>query len=191
MTSDTTALQTLMDRLGKLEAQNRRLKWSGVTVLAALSALILMGQAAPAPQVVEAQKFVLKDADGNVRGWFGVYATGSELTLGNMSKQPRMTLMASDDASDLHFFGTHNGGMTLGVNFGDPTIAMVDADRNGGAEIAFSEAGPVLTLNDRNGFAAVVGATQLKAQPHREAHSTSAASFLLLDKDKKVIWQAP
>jgi hypothetical protein len=191
VTNDTPDSEAIAARLGKLEEQNRRLKWGGITLLATISGLVLMGQAAPRPQVIEAQKFVLKDADGNIRGWFGVYATGSELTLGNMNKQPRMTLMASEDASDLHFFGSHNGGMTLGVNYGDPAIAMVDADGNGGADIAFSGAGPSLALSDRTGFSSVVGATQLKAQARREPHPTSAASVVLLDKDKNVIWQAP
>jgi hypothetical protein len=191
MKSDASDYPAIEERLNKLEAQNQRLKWGGVAVLAAVSAVVLMGQAAPVPQVIEAQKFVVKDAGGNVRGWLGVYATGSELTLGNAKKEPRMRLLVSEDASDLHFYGSHNGGMTLGVNSGDPAVSMAGADGNGGAEIAFSKAGPGLTLTDRNGLSVVVGAAQLKSQGNREAYSTSAASVVLLDKDKSVTWKAP
>jgi hypothetical protein len=191
MTFDAPYVPDIEERLKKLEAQNRRLKWGGFAILVAISSLFLMGQAAPVPQVIEAQKFVVKDADGNVRAWLGVYATGSELALGNAKKEPRMTLMVSEDASDLHFYGSHNGGMTLGVNSGDPAISMAGADGNGGAEVAFSKAGPGLTLTDRNGLSAAVGATQLNSQGNREAYATSAASVVLLDKNKKVTWQAP
>ncbi|MGA8145116.1 MAG: hypothetical protein WB987_14615 [Candidatus Acidiferrales bacterium] len=191
MNFDTPEMKGIVERLDKLETQNRRLKCGGIAILVAFSGLVAMGQSAPTPKVVEAQKFVLKDADGIVRGWLGVYAAGSELTLGNVNKQPQMRLLVSEDGSDLHFFGSHNGGMTLGVTFGKPTIAIAGSDGNGGAGIAFSEAGPSLTVNDRNGFSAVVGATQLKAQARSDAHPTSAASIALLDKDKNVIWQAP
>jgi hypothetical protein len=191
MKSHTQEIQAIVERLNKVEAQNRRLKCGGIAILVAISGLVAMGQSAPTPKVIEAQKFVLKDADGIVRGWFGVYAGGTELTLGNVKKQPQMRLLVSEDGSDLHFFGSHNGGMTLSVNSGDPTIALAGADGSGGARIAFSDAGPAFTVSDRDGLSAVVGATQLKAQARSEAHATSAASVVLLGKDKNVIWQAP
>jgi len=122
MTSSTEELQAVKKRLSDMEAQNRRLKWSGLSLLAALSAVVLMGQAAPTPKVIEAQRFVLKDAKGNVRAWFGLLGQGSELTLGNVNKEPKMTLRVSEDASDLHFFGGENSGMNLGVDFGNPRL---------------------------------------------------------------------
>lgn len=191
MTSDTPELQTIVRRLGKLEVENRRLKRAGVTVLAALSAVVLMGQAAPSPRVVEAQRFVLKDADGKVRGWLGVIGKGSELTLGNANAQPMMGLMVSTDSSDLHFFGSRKSGMTLSVNSGDPALAMMGAEGIGGAGIGFAKDGPSLTLKDGNGFSAVVGATQLETPTSGKTHQTSAASVMLFDKSKKLIWQAP
>jgi hypothetical protein len=191
MTSDTPELQSIMERLGKLEEQNRRLKRGGIAILAALSAVVSMGQAAPSPRVVEAQKFILKDANGNVRGWMGVIGNGSELTLGNANAQPMMGLMVSTDSSDLHFFGSRKSGMNLGVNSGDPAISMIDAEGNGGAGITFAKDGPSLTLEDRNGFSTVVGTTQLETPGNGETHHTSAASVALLDKGKKVIWRVP
>jgi hypothetical protein len=62
-------LNAVLERLIRLEKQNRRLKWMSVTALAAVSAIFLTGQTTPTPRTVEAQKFVLKDAQGNVRGW--------------------------------------------------------------------------------------------------------------------------
>ena len=194
MTSHRPKLQAITERLEKLEEQNRRLKWGGVTIFAIFAALYapgLMGQAAPSPRVVEAQKFILKDANGNVRGWMGVIGEGSELTLGNAHAQPMMELMVSTDASDLHFFGTRKSGMNLGVNSGDPAFSMIDAEGSGRAGVAFANDGPSLTLEDAKGFSTVVGTTQLETPANGEAHHTSAASVIFFDKNKKVIWQAP
>jgi hypothetical protein len=191
MTSETPELQIIVERLHKLEAQNRRMKCRGIAILAALSALVLMGQAAPVPRVVEAQKFVLKDANGSVRGWLGIIGNGSELTLGNADLQPRMTLMVSVDSSDLHFFGSRKSGMTLGVDSGDPAISMIGADGKGGAGITFGRNGPSLTLEDAKGFSTVLGSTQLQNAANNESQHTSGASVVLLDGDKKVIWRTP
>jgi hypothetical protein len=191
MTSNTPEMQEIVKRLNEVEAQNRRLKWIGLSLLTVLSAFVLMGQAAPTPRVIEAQRFVLKDAKGNVRAWFGLLGQGSELTLGNINKEPKMALRVSEDASDLHFFGGENSGMNLGVDFGNPAIAMVGRAGRGGAGFAFSTTGPSVTLKDGNGFSSVVGAAQWKTQPGEEAKQSSAASVILFDKSGKIIWKAP
>jgi hypothetical protein len=191
MLSNASELQAIIRRVNNLETQNRRLKWSGLSLLVVFSALVLMGQATPTPKVIEAQRFVLKDGKGNVRAWLGLFGKGSELTLGNINKQPKMTLKVSEDASDLHFYGSDNSGMNLGVDLGNPAIAMAGADGNGGADITFSPSGPAITVQDREGFSTVVGAVQLKASPRGEAKHPSAASVILLDKAGKIIWKAP
>lgn len=194
MTSDTPELRTIVLRLGQLEKQNRRLKWTGVAMVAAFVGLWgvgSIGQASPATGVIEAQRVVFKDASGNVRGWIGVFGKGSELMLGNDQAQPMMRLLVSSDASDLHFFGSRNSGMNLGVDSGDPAVSMASAAANGGAGIDFAKGGPSLTLKDGAGFSTVVGATELDPFAGTGANHRSAASIVLLDKDKKVIWQAP
>jgi hypothetical protein len=191
MTQDAPELQGILNRLSRLEAQNRRLKWGGVSLLAVLSTLVLMGQAAPTPRVIEAQRFVLKDAKGNIRAWWGLLGQGSELTLGTTNKQPKMSLKVSEDASDLHFFGSQNSGMNLGVDSGEPAVSMLAAESYGGSGITVSAARPSVALKDGNGFSVVVGAARLKAPPGAEAKQSSAASVILLDKAGNVIWKAP
>ena len=150
-----------------------------------------MGQAAPSPRVVEAQRFILKDSDGNVRGWMGTIGKGSELSLGNVNAEPMMRLIVSTDASDLHFFGSRKSGMNLGLDSGSPDISMMGAEGNGRAGITFGKDGPALTLEDAKEFSTIVGATQLEKPANSGAYSASAASIVLLDKDKNVIWQTP
>jgi hypothetical protein len=191
MKCEAPELHAILNRLSKLEAQNRMLKRGAAAILIALSALVLMAQGAPPSRFVEAQKFVLKDAKGNVRAWLGVIGEGSELILGNSDQQPRMSLEVSVDAADLHFFGSRKSGMTLGVNSGKPAISLVDVNGNGGAELSFAENGPGLTLHDAKGLSTIVGATELNTPQNGAAHQISAASIMLLDKDKKVVWRAP
>ena len=80
--------------------------------------------------------------------------------------------------------------MNLGINSGNPSISVLNADGQGGAGMSFGKNGPSLKLQDGNGFSTVVGASQIENRS-RQAQSTSAASVVLFDKDNKVIWQAP
>ena len=64
-THDLT-VQALIDRVGKLEVQNRRLKMAGFAVLILVSGVLLMGQART-DRVVEASEFHLVDAKGKTR----------------------------------------------------------------------------------------------------------------------------
>ncbi len=190
MTAEKPELRDLVERLGKLEKRNRRLERGLIAALTALSAIVLMGQAAPSPRIVEAQKFVLKDADGNVRAWMGIIGKGSELNLGNANAQPMISLEVSNDSGDLHFYGSRRSGMNLGINSGNPSISIVDSDGQGGAGLNFGKNGPSLKLEDGRGFSAVMGTSQVE-NPDRQAQYTSTASVTLFDKDKKVIWRAP
>lgn len=190
MAPDPQELNAVLKRLSRLEKQNRRLKWVGVTALAAVSAIFVTGQAATTPRTVEAQRFVLKDAQGNVRGWMSTIGKGSELTLGNVNAQPMIRLVVSTDSSDLHLFGGPKSGLNLSVDSGNPDVSMVAAEGNGEARIAFSEYGPSFTLQDAKGLSTIVGAAPAEKTANRKA-AISAASIVLLDKDKKVIWRTP
>jgi hypothetical protein len=68
---------------------------------------------------------------------------------------------------------------------------MIAAEGNGEAGITFREFGPSLSLVDAKGFSTIVGATQLEKSSGTVRRSTSAASVMLLEPNKKVIWQTP
>lgn len=187
MTLPTNEAQAILKRLEKVETENRRLKICGATLAIVVAAFVLMGQASAPPKIVEAERFVIKDSGGNIRGWLGVFGEGSELTLGNSDKQPMMTLKVSDDASDLHFYGSQHSGMNIGVEIGEPAIAMAGPSGNVGIE--FFRGGPGMKLEDAKGISAVVGMPKGSADSD-EKERASATSFLLMDKNKKVIWKA-
>jgi hypothetical protein len=51
--------------------------------------------------------------------------------------------------------------------------------------------GPSINLFDKDGFQAAIGTIDLETPRTGETHRTSAASVMLLSKDKKVLWKAP
>jgi hypothetical protein len=191
MTPNTPELKAIVERLTKLERQNQTLRVVSMIALITLAAVVSMGQAVPTSHVVEAQKFVLKDANGNVRGWMGVVGNGSELTLGNSNAQPMLRLLVSTDASDLHFFGSRTSGINLGIDSAVPAFSIAGAEGHGRAGITFAKGGPSMSLQDENKFSTVIGTTELGTQAKGRSPSTSAASVVLFDGNDKVIWQAP
>lgn len=191
MASGSPDFDALVQRVRELETHNQRLRALGIAIFTLFCGVILMGQSGSAPRVLEAQKFVLKDNDGNVRGWMGSVGKGSELVLGNVNSQPMIRLIVSTDAADLHFFGNRKNGMNLGLEDGNPDISMVGADGSGSVRIGVKDYGPSFALEDTNGSTAILGVTQPEQVATQPAQSRSAASLVLLNKEKKVIWRMP
>lgn len=95
-------IDNLVQRLDRVERENRRWKRAGTTVLAALAALVLMGQAKPdkVAEVVEAEKFVLRDKTGKLRATLAIAADGVvSLSLTGTTEKPGAVLAAARDGA--------------------------------------------------------------------------------------------
>jgi hypothetical protein len=197
MNSHLNSLEDLQDRLLKLEKQNRRFKQLGVAALVIPALLLVMGQA-PSKRTVEANEFILRDDSGNVRARLStaerhitgpgvskpVTLGGSEpaLTLFDEKGQMRVTL----DQEEIVFFDPQGPPrVTLGDGLG-ADLWLVEGDGSLATLTPNS-----LELSDNGGFAAKFGVTDLVTPRTGETHKTSAASVVLFDKDKNVIWKAP
>jgi hypothetical protein len=66
MDSECVISQELGNRISKLESQNRRLRRIGAATPVVLTLLVIMGEAS-SRRTVEANEFVLRDGNGNVR----------------------------------------------------------------------------------------------------------------------------
>jgi len=71
----------LLERLGRLERQHRRLKRAGIAIGGLALMLVVLGQARP-QRVVTAERFVLRDASGREHGALELAGAGT----------PRLTL---------------------------------------------------------------------------------------------------
>lgn len=128
-------METLMRRLEGVERENRRWRWAGAVALTGIAAMALMGQAAPSnvAKVIEAEKFVLRDAGGNARA---VLALGPDESVG---------LGLSDKA------GTARAWLSLGPQ-GSPSFALFDKAAKPRATLRLWPDGvPRLALNDKDG----------------------------------------
>ncbi|GEM_PF-1661513 len=66
MAAENPELQSIRERLEKLERQNRWFKRAGIAALLLAAAVVVMGQARPS-RTVTANKFVLQDSQGRAR----------------------------------------------------------------------------------------------------------------------------
>jgi len=239
MSSPTPDWTAVVERLEKLERQNRRLKQMGAVALLIAAAVLLMGQASP-NRTVEANEFVLRDGNGKVRGTFSMADLGPQLALldangiqrvnllltvrtpslflSDANGQNRVALQVSETGPFLDFYrtdgelaawflGPDEGGLIglrapngdrrllLRVSEDGPAVELYNNERVGANEARVALDGTAgqarLVLSDAEGFNTVVGTTDLITPRTGETHKTSAASVVLFDKDKKVLWKAP
>jgi len=178
MTPETSNWQALTERVEKLERQNRRLKQVSAVALILAAAVLLMGQASP-NRTVEANEFILKDGNGMTRGKWS--ATGRFPTFYFLRPNGKIAV---------------NMGMTAwtdGKKFWEgPHISLHGEDGNVLALLSVTQEGrSTLSLFDNEGFRTTIGNIELLTPSTGETHKTSAASVVMFDKDKNVLWKAP
>lgn len=117
------------ERLEKLEKQNRRLKRAGLVVMVLAGATLLIGQAKPQWKV-EAERFVLMDANGKVRAELGMAVHGPHLAF-------------YDEA------GTRRA--VLGIVQKGPGLFFLDTTQKRRVAMGLAEKGPVLFFFDEDG----------------------------------------
>ena len=148
----------------------------------------VLAQDEPEKQTIEAERFVLKDAQGRMR---------AELT------------MLPSQAPVLWFYDVAGEKVTTlvegGIMFDNPGSSTSSMFYSDGASIKDSEEElfffpgsimvlgdtPTITITDDEGFKAVLGITDTVNTRTGTTNQTSAASLILFGKDKKVIWSAP
>jgi hypothetical protein len=205
MTSQETVIETVLERLTKLERQNRRLKRTGVAALIVAASLAFMGQASK-PKTIEANEFILRDASGNTRAklWVDGAKAGEPMGIPGRTFRADPTLALYDEQGNPSVFLRGNDGgtvsaATLGVRDSGHTVGMLTGVTGSGLLTLYNSKQTVkaefvsdrLSVTDDQGFTAAVGTSDLVTPRTGETHRTSAASLILLDKNKNVIWQAP
>jgi hypothetical protein len=165
---------------------------------------------APTKKTVEANEFILKDGNGNVRARLRMGEGNSpawtvpqldlldekgtlrvQLTGG---REPREAGQNIANIAGIMVFDQdgHQRGVFAATNYG---AALAFKNVNG-VDDAFVRgegifvSGPV-TVSDESGFRATLGPTELAIPRSGERHQTSAASLIMFNKEKNIIWRAP
>jgi hypothetical protein len=212
-------LNTLTQRLDRLERDNRRLKIAGAILLLALAAVGAMGQVLPkaVPKVVEAERFVLRDTKGKIlatliealgtpalvlfdqngkaRAGLTVLPDGRPgLSLYDQNEKKRAGLTVVGDGTPSLALSDQNEKVRAGLGVladGAPGLFLSDQNEKVRAGLMVDTSGPSLVLRDENRNRAVLGHAALEATATGTVEQRPASSLVLFDKDGKVIWKAP
>jgi hypothetical protein len=168
MGDSTSDLQSLTDRIEKLEGQNRLLKRGGLTLLLLPLVLIVMGQARPS-DTLEAHSFVLRDSSGIKRAELVMLNAHPTLRFFDTHGRTRIALDGSSDSPD---FGSR--------------IWMAGEDEKSRLSLGLVGKYPFVLVNDTEGFSSQLGNT-----PDLVGIRTGAASLIMSGKNGKVLWSAP
>ncbi len=195
-------IETLARRLDRVERENRWLKRAGVVAVAVIAAVGLMGQAtgSKVAKVIEAEKFVLRDTRGKVRGKLEMHKDGVGLILADEDERPRIMALVAPQLVSLSLLDeAGNDRITLSTLERKVAIKLKDKTGkvSGGLGMVYGGQ-PTLSLTDNLGKTRV----GLFALPRGGAVLTAADASLimqyweapvltLLDKQNKVIWSAP
>jgi len=130
MTAQVSELTAVVARLEKVERQNRRLRGAGIAVLVLAAAGLLMGQALPRQRTVEAEEFLLRDANGRIRASLSVFDGDPGLSLIDQAGKLRAGLSLVD---------------------GDPLLNLKDEAGKSRASLSVFDGTPGLEFRDQAG----------------------------------------
>jgi hypothetical protein len=203
-------MDPIVSRIERLEEQNRRLKRGALACLVAIASFGLMGQTqhkstrapgptpAPVPAIpkkIEAESFLLKDANGRVRAELSMGGTGPSLKFRDESGSALVTLSLNDAAPAGPFLllSDPQHGATLSMSVlasAGSQLSLTGERADIQAHIGVTPDGTTLALSDQNGFMTNIG-NGVQSSKGGQIKKTSAASITLFNKDRKVLWSAP
>ena len=153
---ETLEWKTILNRLERVEAQNRRIKRAGIALVAVVGAALLTGTAlSKSPTIVEAEEFHLVDEKGTIRAELLVDPDGVGLALSDGNGHVRVGLtVKANGVSGLAFIDEGGTGRaTLGVDR-DGSTALTLFDTHGRSRVATgvdTDGSPTARLNDGDG----------------------------------------
>jgi hypothetical protein len=155
--------------------------------------------AAPPPVVlpanIEAQSFILKDANGHVRAELAMDGEGPSLKLRDPSGAALVSVSLRDVAPSGPFLvlsdPQHHSSLSMSVANGEGSqLSMIGERADIQAHIGVTPDGTAMELSDKDGFTTSIG-NGVQAAKNGQVKKTSAASVTLFNKDRKVLWSAP
>jgi hypothetical protein len=191
----------LTRRVEELERDNRRLRRLGTYMLVGIGTLLGLttsiivvaarhGMPGFVPQVTESRRFLLRDADGQVRATLGMNKKGAaQFSLEDAAGHDRVRLSVLDDGSSGVAFVDSAGASRIVMGLlPDQTSTIVLADHagktrtvlglspNGASTIVFADAGGITRAGmgvDQRGFGTFTMVDRAAAQPQDNADAVA------------------
>ena len=112
VTKKTLHLVSVLERVEKLERQNRKLKSTGLIALIAIGGLLLMGQTPSKSRTIRAEEFQLVDSHDKVMGRIRVDGSSPQIVLFNENGKETVALYAYPNTGELLLSDLDSGATT-------------------------------------------------------------------------------
>jgi hypothetical protein len=149
--SEVPELKLLVERVSQLEKQNRRFKRLGTLLLVLLGGLTLVAaQERGKGQTIEADRFLLKDANGRIRADLGLDKNGGvRLLLNDENEKQRLNAAAFSEGPGLALFD-ENGAVRFSVSQSSrgPSLVFNDENQKPRSVMRLFKEGPGLAFLD-------------------------------------------
>jgi hypothetical protein len=147
------------------------------------------------PKNIEAESFVLKDANGHVRAELSMDGDGPSFKLRDQAGSALVTLSLRDASPSgpllLLSDPQHHAGLSMSIVEGQGSqLSLIGERADIQAHIGVTPDGTSLELSDKDGFTTSIGNGTQPAK-NGQVKKTSAASIVLFNKDRKVLWSTP
>ena len=162
MAHDTLEIGVIVERLEKIEKQNRRFKQMGLGLVLVVGSQLLIGQAQPqstqrtpppsSTRVLEAEKLILRDPQGRIRVEIDASLPTPGVRLIAEDGTAMAEFLAKADGTVMRLSGP--GGKSMGIFLATadgPQFALINPDSKGGATLRVTATGPSLALTNPNG----------------------------------------
>jgi hypothetical protein len=161
----------LIERLERLERAHRRLKRFSLAALVIATALATIYATQPVSQKITAHQFDVVDDSGKVRATMGMGEGAPGVKLSDAQGKVRAEWV---------------------LDTGGAGFVLYDAEGNPHEALNVTPEGePTMWLSNAEGFELHLGGLALAMPSTGATQHTSAASIVMLGKDKKLIWRAP
>jgi hypothetical protein len=222
MTAPSDEMQTLRKRLDQLEHGHHRLGHFGLIAFLGMGVAFLMGQAGRSvvPEVIEAQRFVVKDASGKSIAALGADRDGAPLLVlmnsdGRLAatldvtsqKKPTLTLYDGAGKSRVVLAVDADGSPALAMNdkTGTPRVGLAVATQGSGGLVLYGDRNaaraslglgtdwsPYLVLLDENGnVRTALGQAEALPPALIKTFRPADYSMMLLNAKGEMLWSAP
>lgn len=193
MTTSTPDLNTIIERLEKVEQNYLRLIWVISFVGLFLGLAVFRLSLGMSNRIVEAQGFVVKDASGNTRARLGFSEKDALFDLYDANGNPQVGLTATPYGPLVSLYdksGKPSG--ALGAGETGSYLLLYDAEtKQPGAKLAVTKKESLLSLYDASGQARIVLEHTKKMEQTGSVKKESESSLILYDRDGNVLFTVP
>lgn len=147
----TQDLRSIVHRVDRLERQNRSLKRMLALAVLLPGVAVMVGMQQATQKVVEAESFVVKDANGRTLAVLGRHGEYHGLNLYDAKNRPAASFGLDREGTSLGLNDDRGRSVTLSATKRSAGMAVTYENKEIGVALGLAEHGPDLALRDKGG----------------------------------------